>query len=95
LSTGIFFRLFVTQAYRAFQDRVGLIADRDRLRREGVAGFEISASAEQCRHQFEFDVVAFLDQIQHLDGFRGDFRADAVAGQYCDFIMLHCLLVDG
>ncbi len=84
----------VAQADGPLDDRIRRVAHRDRGFRKRAAVIEPGLAAEGGLVEIEGDIViALVDQFQNLDGFPHDFRADAVAGQNGDLVMLHGVLV--
>jgi hypothetical protein len=67
------------QAYRAFKNCVGTVAQRFGLFGERVTVTEIGAGPEGAVDEFEFDVVTLCDKLEDFDSLCHDFRADAVS----------------
>ena len=86
------FRLLVTEADRALEDGVRLVADR--LGRVGkrVAALEIRRGAEVGLDQVEGDRRCALRQVENLHRLAHDFRADTVSGQQRDLVVLHTVV---
>jgi hypothetical protein len=65
----------------AHEDGVGLEAGVERSRGQRRSGRVNGDSADQQRHEGEVVAAELGDGFEDVDGFVGDFRADAVAGE--------------
>ena len=83
---GIVQRFPLRAADGAQQHGIGLLAQLQRGVGEGRAGSVEGHASDQRLFGLDLEAVVLLERIQHLEGFRHDFRTNAVARQYCDFV---------
>jgi hypothetical protein len=65
----------------AEQHRVGFLGELERRFGQRMAVRLVGRAADQRRFHLELQV----EHVEHLDGFRHDFGADAVTRENCDF----------
>jgi hypothetical protein len=76
----------VWQPHCAEQDRVGVPARHERIRRECITGVDIVLRAGRMDRGDQAPTQSRLERFHDLEGRVGDFDADAVAWKYGDLV---------
>jgi len=88
-------------ANRTEEDRIGLLADLQRLRRKGLPGTINRRTTDQGRGLLKLKSELFLNDAEDFGGLCHDFGSDAVSGQHCNAIglahqgMMHGIVSSG
>ena len=86
---GNLLRLLMAEPNGAFEDGIGVVADRNGFIGKRLSGLIPGAGAKQGGLQIKCNAVSFFYKVKNFFCLGHDFRADAVAGEQGNLVCCH------